>query len=267
MDFSKNKTYLMGILNVNEDSFFASSRCESFEKGVKKAKRLIKESADIIDIGGESSRPGSIGVSEEVEIDRVVPVVKEIRKFNKTILLSIDTVKPKVAKISLESGANLINDISGFRNEEMIDLARSFKCHLCVMHMQNTPKNMQERPFYGKGVVIEVIEFFQAQIDRLLEKGIEKEKIILDPGIGFGKTLEDNLEILRNIRSFKSLGYPVLVGISRKSFMGKILNKKPKDLLFSTLGINMLLIQENVDIIRVHDVKEHRDLIEMKKHI
>lgn len=257
----------MGILNVTDDSFFDKSRCSSLDKAIKRAKKIIKEGADIIDIGGESSRPGSDGVSEEEEIERVIPIVKEIRKLNKAIPLSIDTIKPKVAKLSLEAGANLINDISGFRNEEMIDVAKCYNCHVCVMHMLKTPKTMQISPFYEKGVLEEVMGFFKVQIDKLLAKGLDRAKIILDPGIGFGKSVDDNLEILRNVKIFKSLGYPVLVGISRKSFMGKILNKKTKDLLPSTLGTNMLLLQENVDIIRVHDVKEHRDLIEMKKHI
>ena len=261
--FQKNKTLLMGILNVTPDSFYDKSRCFSFEKAVKRAKQIIKNGADIIDIGGESSRPGAESVSEEEEINRVIPVIKEIQKFKKKIPISVDTVKPKVARLSLENGATLLNDISGFHNEEMIDLAKSFRCHLCVMHMQNSPKTMQVNPSYEKGVVTEIIRFFQKKVNELLKKGIEKDKIILDPGIGFGKSVEDNLDIIRNIETFKSLGFPLLFGISRKSFMGKILNKKPKDLLLSTLVLDMLLTIKHIDIIRAHDIREHKDLIEL----
>ena len=267
MDFQKNKTYLMGILNVTPDSFYDKSRCFSFVNAVKKAKQIIKNGADIIDIGGESSRPGADEVSEEEEIKRVIPIIQAIKKLKKTLPISIDTVTPKVAKLSLENGASLLNDISGFRNEEMINIAKSYKCHICVMHMQNSPKTMQLKPSYENGIIPELMEFFHLQLEKLLKRGIEKNKIIIDPGIGFGKTVDDNLEIIRNIPTLKSLGFPLLFGISRKSFMGKILGKEPKALLPSTLGINMLLIRSSVDIIRVHDVKEHRDLIEIGKHI
>lgn len=262
MDFQNKKTYLMGILNVTPDSFYEKSRCKTLEKALSRAKKIIEEGADIIDIGGESARPGAVEISEEEEINRIIPVIKEIRKINSDISISVDTQKPHVAKLALENGSNFINDISGFRNKKMIEIANQTKCYLCLMHMQNTPQTMQINPSYKKGVVYELLTWFDKQIKLLKDRGIEKEKIIIDPGIGFGKSVNDNIEILKNIKIFKELGFPLLVGISRKSFMGKILNKKTNDLLSSTLAINTRLIMEKVDILRVHDIAEHRDIIE-----
>jgi dihydropteroate synthase len=261
--FHQKKTLLMGILNVTPDSFYAKSRCNSLESAMSRAQEMINEGVDIIDIGGESSRPGANEVSEEEEIRRVLPVIQKIKKIDPNLIISIDTVKPSVAKVAVEAGATLLNDISGFREGDMIDLAISSQIHICLMHMQNTPKTMQINPQYKNGVISDLMKWFEQKIDILLTKGIDENQIIIDPGIGFGKTVEDNLTILKNIKKFQTLGFPLLLGISRKSFMGKLLNKTTDTLLPATLGINMHLIRENINILRVHDVKEHRELIEI----
>ena len=256
---------IMGILNVTPDSFYEKSRCECPEKAFRAAKKMIKDGADIIDIGGESSRPGASPVNETEEIKRVIPVIKEIRKQNKKIHISIDTVKPGVAKLALKYGATMLNDISGFDNEKMIEIAKSYSCDLCVMHMQNNPKTMQQNPYYEKGVVSELLYFFEKKVKNLLKNKIDESKIIIDPGIGFGKTVSDNIQILKNIKIFKALGFRLLVGISRKSFMGKILNKPPSKLLLPTLFINSILIKEGIDILRVHDVPQHKEMAKLFK--
>jgi dihydropteroate synthase len=256
----------MGILNVTPDSFYSKTRSHSLELAILRAKQMIDEGADIIDIGGESSRPGADKVSEEEEEKRVIPAIQEIKKINSDIIISLDTVKPKVARLGLENGVDLLNDISGFGNDEMVELAKNSHSHLCVMHMQNSPKTMQINPQYKNGVIDDLLQWFEKKINILLTKGIDQSKIIIDPGIGFGKTVEDNLTILKNINSFKIFGLPILIGISRKSFMGKLLNKNTDNLLYATLAINMLLLRENINILRVHDIKEHRDLVEISRY-
>ena len=264
MTNKKNKhTLLMGILNTTPDSFYEKSRCLTLDKATSHAINLINDGADIIDIGGESSRPNAEIVDEAREIKRVIPVIKKIRNINSKIPISIDTIKPKVAIKAMESGASIINDISGFQNDKMVDVAKYYNCKICVMHMQNSPKTMQINPRYENGIVKSLIRWFENRVESLINKGIDKNNIILDPGIGFGKTANDNLNILKNIEIFKSLGFPILIGISRKSFMAKLLNKKTEDLLPPTLAINTQLIRENVDIIRVHDVKEHKSVIDI----
>ena len=213
------KTLLMGILNVTPDSFFDEGKYFEIKKAVQHATKLIKEGADIIDVGGESTRPFSTSISEKEEIKRVIPVIKELKKLN--IPISIDTKKPFVAKLALENGATFINDVTGFQDINMIKIAKEFNSDICVMHMQNTPKTMQKKPFYKDGIINELLKFFEKRVNLLLKMGISQSKIILDPGIGFGKTISDNLEIINNIPIFKRLGYKLLFGISRKSFMGK----------------------------------------------
>lgn len=256
------KTQLMGILNVTPDSFYEKSRFSTIEEAIKRGIEIYKQGADIIDIGGESSRPGAAIIEENEEMQRVIPVIKALRD-QIPIPISIDTAKPKVAEAALAAGATLINDISGFRNIAMQDVAVKTDAQICVMHMQGNPQNMQHNPLYSKGVIGEIRNWFECQIDILLKKGVSENRIILDPGIGFGKTVEDNLEILREIKQLQLIGFPVLVGISRKSFMGKILNKKTQELLPATIALNTLLISQGVDIIRVHDVQEHRDVIDI----
>lgn len=255
-------TKLMGILNVTPDSFYERSRAYSSLSAIKRGILLATEGADIIDIGGSSSRPGSIPLPENEELRRVIPVISALRHELKTPL-SIDTHNPRVAEQALKVGCQYINDISGFEDPDMRALAVSFAKPIIVMHMQGSTKTMQQNPVYKEGVVNHLLAWFEKRVELLLKEGVTKNHIILDPGIGFGKSLQHNLEIIRNLSKIKALGFPVLLGLSRKSFMGKILNKEAEELLSATLTLNTLAIQQKVDIIRVHDVKEHRDLIDI----
>lgn len=256
-----SKTKLMGILNTTPDSFHEGSRAVSLEHAIAKAFQLQEDGADILDIGGESTRPGSPAVPEEEELKRVIPVIKELSR-TLTIPISIDTMKPEVARAAVEAGATLINDITGFSHPEMITVAKETDIDICVAHMLGNPRTMQINPYYPEGVVPFLIQWFKEKIDNLTAQGIKQERIILDPGIGLGKTVADNLEIIHNLPLFKQLGFRVLLGVSRKSFIGKILDKQTHELLPATLAANAIAILNNVDIIRVHDVKEHRSIID-----
>ena len=261
LDFHK-KTYVMGILNSTPDSFFDESRVESIQEAVASAERMIKSGVDIIDIGGESSRPGAETVSEEEEIRRVIPVVQEIREKSK-IIISVDTRKKNVAERALDSGADMINDISGLQhNMEMAKLIARRKVPIILMHMRGTPKDMQEHPYY-KNTVSEILRELQSSISKAMGAGIEHDKIIIDPGIGFGKRLEDNLRIIRELQSFKSLNLPVLIGLSRKSFIGQILDKPVEKRLIGTIVANTVAILNGANIIRVHDVGQTVEMVKI----
>ncbi len=256
------KTKLMGILNVTPDSFFDRGEAFDTTKAIEKGLRMFDEGTDILDIGGESTRPGATPVSAEEEILRVIPVISALKsKIN--IPISIDTMKPQVAKLAIDAGASIINDVTGFIDIEMVELAKKTGVQIVVMHMRGTPLNMQNDLHYEGGIAEEILVFFKERTTFLTLKGIKKEQIILDPGIGFGKSVADNLKIIHNLSRFKELGFAVLLGISRKSFMGKILNNKPCSLLPATIGLNSVAIMNAVDIIRVHDIKEHRMLIDL----
>lgn len=253
---------LMGIVNVTPDSFFAPSRHLEIDQAVATALRFQTEGADLIDIGGESSRPGAKAVSEEEELARVIPIIQQLQG-KLTIPISIDTTKPAVARAALASGASLLNDIAGFENPGMQAIAKEFDADICVMHMQGNPQTMQVNPHYPNGITAHLLHWFTQKIEALTHAGINPERIILDPGIGFGKTVADNLEIIHNLPEFKGLGFRILLGVSRKSFMGKILNKPSHELLPATIAMNVMAIASQVDIIRVHDVKEHREVIDI----
>lgn len=254
------KTKIMGIINVTPDSFYDHSRQSTLENAVATAIKMQADGADILDIGGESSRPGAAAVSEEEELKRVIPVIKAIvQEVN--LPISIDTTKPIVARAAIKAGASFLNDITGFNNKEMVNLAREFDVDICVMHMQGRPQTMQKNPHYEEGIIAHLLNWFKIKIDYLIQSGINPKKIILDPGIGFGKTVADNLEIIHNLRQLKQLDFAVLLGISRKSFLSKILDKPAAELLSATLAINAMAIASQIDIIRVHDVKEHSDIV------
>lgn len=256
------KPKLMGILNITPDSFYEKSRAYSTLSAIKRGILLEAEGADIIDIGGFSSRPGAEIVSEEEEIKRVIPVILALKQEVK-IPLSIDTMNPKVAAMALDSGCSYINDISGFSDSAMISTAKQTQANLILMHMQGIPKTMQINPHYPEGIIPHLINFFQKRIETLLKAGILENRIIIDPGVGFGKLPEHNIQILKSIDTFKSLGFPVLIGLSRKSFISKLIGKPCEELLFATIALNAAMITRKVDIIRVHDVKEHRDVIDI----
>jgi len=256
------KTKLMGILNVTPDSFFDQGKFFQVENAVDRAMQMIQEGVDIIDIGGESTRPGSDAVNEKDELDRVIPTINSIRSKS-DVAISIDTMKPRVAAEAIKAGATMINDVGGFRDQAMIDVAVEANVPICVMHMKGTPKTMQLDPHYEEGIVLHLIRWFDERMNSLIKAGIKEKNIILDPGIGFGKTVDDNLQIIHNLPKFKAIGYPLLLGASRKCFMSKILNQTTAQLLAPTVAINTLAVLSHVDIIRVHDVKEHRMVIDL----
>ncbi len=251
----RDRVLVMGILNVTPDSFFDGGRHVSTAAAVEHALAMIADGADIIDIGGESSRPGAAPVPAEVEIARVVPVIAEIRKQS-DVLISIDTTKAPVARVALDVGANIVNDISALRfDPEMSSLIAATGAYVVLMHMQGTPRTMQQHPHYSDPVT-DIKAFLAARMQAAVRTGIAEDNIILDPGIGFGKRLEHNLAVVRAIPAFTELGPPVLIGLSRKSFLGEILNVEVTDRLVGTIAANAIAIRNGADIIRVHDVKE-----------
>lgn len=260
------KTQLMGILNVTPDSCYDQGRYFDHQVAIQRGIQMQQEGADWIDIGGESTRPNALPVSEEEELHRVIPVIRALKQ-QIAVPLSIDTMKAKVAEAAVEAGASLINDVTGFSDPRMRQVAADSQLPLCVMHMHETPATMQINPVYPQGVTSFLIDWFQTRIELLLAAGIKEKNIILDPGIGFGKTVADNVEIVHNLHKFKALGFPILIGLSRKSFLGKMINKTYPDLLPVSLAINTLAIVAHIDIIRVHDVVEHRDVIDLITHL
>ena len=249
------RTLIMGILNVTPDSFSDGGLYASVESAVEHAERMVSEGADIIDVGGESTRPGAESVPAEDEIRRILPVIEKLTKITK-IPISIDTYKSSVARRALEAGACIINDISALRGDpDMAYVAAEAGVSVALMHMKGTPKDMQVNPHYDDPIN-EITSFFRERIQAAVDAGISPDQIIIDPGIGFGKTAEHNLEIIRRLREFKSLGKPILIGTSRKSFIGKVLDLPVDDRLEGTAATVAVSICNGADIVRVHDVKE-----------
>jgi dihydropteroate synthase len=247
---------IMGILNVTPDSFYDGGAYSDLEKAFNHGIDMISHGADIIDIGGESSRPGAAPVSVSEEIDRVCPVIERLKK-EIDISISVDTCKAEVARAAIELGADMVNDISGLAfDADMGDVIADNDVSVVLMHMKGSPETMQNDIHYSD-VISEIKSFLFLAADKALAKGVAKNKIILDPGIGFGKSLEDNYKIIHSVKEFKALGYPVLIGLSQKSLIGNILNAD-EDRLSSTVALNTLALNEGADIIRVHDVKEHK---------
>ena len=249
------RTLVMGILNLTPDSFSDGGLFTSVDAAVENAERMVAEGADIIDVGGESSRPGADSVPAEVEMDRVLPVIERLAKAVETPI-SIDTYKSSVARYALDAGACIINDISALRGDpDMVRIVAEAGVPVVLMHMKGTPRNMQLDPRYDS-LISEIISFLKARIQTAVDAGISPDQIIIDPGIGFGKTVVHNLEIIRRLREFKSLGKPILIGTSRKSFIGKVLDLPVDDRLEGTAATVALAISGGADIIRVHNVKE-----------
>ncbi|SMB99240.1 Dihydropteroate synthase [Thermanaeromonas toyohensis ToBE] len=256
------RTYIMGILNVTPDSFSDGGLYFDLGRALERAHIMVEAGADIIDVGGESTRPGSDPVPLEEELRRVLPVVERLARELK-VPISIDTYKAEVARQALERGATLINDITGLRGDpQMPEVVARFGCPVVVMHIKGTPKNMQENPTY-EDVVAEVKEYLREGVELAVKAGLPREKVIIDPGIGFGKTVEHNLKILQSLKEFKALGQPLLVGTSRKSFIGKILNLPVHERLLGTAATVALSIAGGADIVRVHDVGEMRQVVQM----
>ena len=266
MNRKQNKTYfstskVMGILNLTSNSFYDGGKYNTPEKILIQTKKMIDEGANIIDIGAQSSRPGSDEISEDKELSKIIPSLIEIRKYFPNVLISVDTYRAKVAEESINNGADIINDISsGDLDKNMFSVIAKHKVPYIIMHMIGTPKNMQEKPTYNN-VVEEIINYFQKKIETLHDFGIDN--LIIDPGFGFGKTLEHNYEILDNLEKFKCLKYPILVGVSRKSMIYRLLDTDANQALNGTSVINTIALTKGTDILRVHDVKEAVECIKI----
>jgi dihydropteroate synthase len=246
---------IMGIVNVTPDSFSDGGRYSQTHEAVSHALKLAADGADILDVGGESTRPYSEGVSVQTELDRVIPVIEALR-HQTNLPISVDTSKAVVAQQATMAGAEIINDVTGLQGDPaIIDVALSSGAGICAMHMRGTPQTMQDNPEYSD-VVEDIYAWLEARRDWLINRGIVREKICLDPGIGFGKTHEHNLELLRNIERFNDLGCPILVGHSRKGFIGKITGDTSPERIAGTLAVSLHLAMRGTHIIRVHDVRE-----------
>ncbi|MEW6380981.1 MAG: dihydropteroate synthase [bacterium] len=249
-----SRTCIMGILNVTPDSFSDGGQFLGRDQAIRRAGQMVEEGADIIDIGAESTRPGSMPISAEEEIARLKPLISHLRK-EIPVPLSIDTYKAAVAQAMLDEGVHLINDISGLRfDPQMAAVVGRFKAAVVLMHIQGTPRDMQKNPFY-QHLIPEIADYLHQSIETALEAGILSEQIIVDPGIGFGKTLLHNLEIIQRLGEFRSLDKPVLLGPSRKSFIGKVLDLPVEDRIEGTAAAVAAGIMNGAHLVRVHDVK------------
>lgn len=255
-----DRTYIMGILNVTPDSFSDGGEFNALDTALQQAQEMIKQGADIIDIGGQSTRPGAKQITLAEELNRVIPIVQALRKQS-DVVISVDTTRAKVAQEAIVVGADIINDISGATfDEQMLPTIAQMSVPIILMHIRGNPETMQTLTDY-QDVVSEIKTFLQQRIDVALKLGIKKEHLIIDPGIGFAKKYQQNITILRNIAQFKKLGYPILIGTSRKSFIGQILNQnEPKERLWGTTASCSYAITQGADILRVHDVQAIADV-------
>lgn len=259
-----DKTKVMGIINATPDSFFSGSRNENSDNAVKKALKMIENGADILDIGGESTRPGSDPVTTEEEIHRVVPVIEGIRKANKDILISVDTYRAKTAEAAIKAGADMINDISAMMfDDDMAKVIRKYNVPIILMHIKGTPKNMQINPHYDN-VVIELMCYFKERIDYCKKMGISMDKLIIDPGVGFAKSYEHNMELIKKIGLFHEIDLPILLAVSRKTSLGIAIGNLPtEERLEATIAVSCYAALQNVEMVRVHDVLENKRAITM----
>ena len=252
---------IMGVINVTPDSFSDGGRFDSTEKALAEARRMIEAGVDILDIGGESTRPDSQPVGEDEELQRTIPLIRALREHS-SIPISIDTNKSAVMQAAVEAGANIINSVWALRLEDSLQVAAQLGVPVCLMHMQGTPETMQRNPSYGD-VVAEVMAFLRQRIDAAMAAGIARDNIIVDPGFGFGKTLEHNLLLLQALPKFRELGVPLLVGMSRKGMIGAILNKPADQRLHGSVAAAVMAAMLGADIVRVHDVAETADALAM----
>ena len=250
----------MGIVNLTPDSFYDGGRSLDPGKAISHAKRLIDEGADIVDIGAESTRPGANPVDTRIELERLRPLLAALR--DSPVPVSVDTMKPEVMRIAIGEGAAMINDVYALRVPGALEAVSGSDASVCLMHMQGEPRTMQTSPSY-EDVVAEVRSFLAARADAALASGISRDRIIIDPGFGFGKTVDHNMRLLACLESFGELGYPVLFGASRKSSLGTITGRAPDDRLAASLAVALMAAERGASIIRVHDVAETRDVLRM----
>ena len=255
---SLERPLIMGVVNITPDSFSDGGSFLDPARAIAHARKLIEEGADLIDLGAESSRPGAAEVSAEEELRRLLPVLRGLR--DAPVPVSVDTIKPEVMRVVLAEGATMINDINALRAPGALAAVAASDAAVCLMHMQGSPGTMQQDPSYAD-VVAEVKAFLQERIDSVCAAGIALERVVVDPGFGFGKTLEHNLELLRHLREFAALGAPVLAGWSRKSSLGKITGKPAADRLAASIAAALIAAQNGAEILRVHDVAATRDAL------
>lgn len=261
-----SRTHIMGILNLTPDSFSGDGLYQRTEAGRRRAdiveyvQKLVDDGADIIDIGGESSRPGAKPVSVKEELKRVIPPIKALNKKIK-VPISVDTYKYEVARQALDNGASIVNDITALRgSSNMASLVKSYKAGIVLMHMRGSPKNMQDAPIY-ENVMADIVSYLNSAIKKAVGRGIDFKKIIVDPGIGFGKTLKHNLKIISSLSELKVLGRPILIGVSRKSFISQITKQPVEERLFGTTSSNCVAVMNGAKIVRVHDVQQAKEAL------
>lgn len=250
----------MGIVNVTADSFYDGNKYLSLENACVHALNLIKQGADILDIGGESTKPGAVAVPLELELARVVSVIKAIRAHS-DICISVDTYKSEVMRAAVNAGANMINDVYALCQEHALVTAAQLNVPVCLMHMQGEPQNMQDKPYYPHGVVSDIKEFFVKRIEACIDAGISPSHLILDPGFGFGKSITDNLHLMYYLDKFSAFHLPILLGVSRKSTIGAILNKEPDERLIGSITLAAYAVLKGVSIVRTHDVDETKQAL------
>ena len=253
---------IMGILNVTPDSFSDGGKFFNKDDALRHAEEMVQAGAEIIDVGGESTRPGAAPVSEEDETARVVPVIAAVREKFPDVWISVDTSTPGVMRKACAAGCDIINDIRALRREGALEAAAELGAPVCIMHMQGEPGHMQDNPVY-QDLIGEVSEFFYERIDACLNAGIKRENIILDPGFGFGKTLDQNYKLLGELEKFRTFDLPILAGMSRKSMIGGVTGAGTGDRLEGTVAAHLVSILKGADIIRVHDVKAHKDAVDV----
>jgi dihydropteroate synthase len=251
----------MGILNVTPDSFSDGGLFNNLEHALKQSEKMVAQGAAIIDVGGESTRPGAAPVSEAQELDRVIPVIEKLHQ-ELDVIISVDTTKARVMTEAAKAGAGLINDVMALQSEGAMAAAQETGLPVCLMHMQGRPGTMQQNPHY-QNVVVEVSQFLQQQAQQCINNGIQKQQIIIDPGFGFGKTLAHNIELFKQLHVLKELGYPILVGASRKSMIGQITGKEVNERLAGSLALATIAALKGAAIVRVHDVAETVDVIKV----
>ena len=260
-----SRPHVMGIINVTPDSFSDGGSFDSFDKAHAEAQRMIANGADILDIGGESTRPGSQAIDEQEELARTIPLITAIRAVS-DIPISIDTNKSAVMRAAVDAGANIINSIWALRLEDSLQVAAELQVPVCLMHMQGTPATMQREPSY-ENVVSEVMDFLQERIDAARAAGIAAHNLIVDPGFGFGKTLEHNLQLLKSLGEFRKLGVRILVGMSRKGMIGAVLDKPADQRIYGSLSAAVMAAMLGADILRVHDVAATADALAMVRAV
>jgi dihydropteroate synthase len=258
LDLSQPK--VMGIVNVTPDSFSDGGRHFTFDTAIDHARRLIEEGADILDIGGESTRPGAAPVSAQEELDRVLPVIEGLSDIS--IPISIDTYKPEVMRAAIAAGADMVNDVNALQAEGALDSIVNSNAAICLMHKQGVPQNMQHQPHYQE-VIAEVSAFLRGRIAAATAAGIPLERLIIDPGFGFGKSLDHNLALLKNLHAFTLLGVPLLAGLSRKSMLGAITGRDVGDRVAASVAAALIAVQRGASIVRVHDVCETIDALKI----